>query len=154
MRSIAAPGLVGVYLGIVLGLLACQPKPVAPGPFEGSYDYTAYDADGRAVLVGSFDLRASPGNPAGLVGAWDFRTIDPEPGIPPVNAAALGPHLGAGQLEASPRGAALAIVLQPNSLDNQVILTGTKRNGIFVGQWQHFAFGSVRAEGTFTAVVR
>lgn len=125
-------------------LTACQTgeKLVAPPP---TYQYTAYNANGAAVLTGTLHLEQS-GNQ--VTGHWAFDLVEG------VQVAQVGPQVGAGKFTGVIEDNVFIINLQPETIDNHVILRGSMRNGLFSGSWQNTGFGGVISEGSFSAIAQ
>lgn len=108
----------------------------------GSYKYTGYDSSGNKIISGylwfeSFDSSY-------VKGTWDFKLLS--------NKDNFGPQIGRGQFEGmkDTRGS-LRINLNPEWIDNNVLLDGSILISTYRGSWSYIGFPGVINKGTFEA---
>jgi hypothetical protein len=145
-------------LAVVIALLACacdgadvagSPKPV------GALSYSGYDEAGRVVVVGwiSLDLvtiydQPHVGTSGEFAGAWELHAL--------VDPTRVGPQNGRGDLAGRIVEEGVAVDLNPDRVDDNVVLFGIFSAGgpagaQYEGKWSWQRLGGVRAEGTFRA---
>jgi hypothetical protein len=129
---------------IVSTLVSCatdSESGVGPGA-EGSYLYTSYDTTGKTLVKGFFTVYKQ--DSLTLSGEWYFRKIGH-----PQN---IGPQVGSGKLQGGIADDQIWINLNPEYMDNNLILTGVLENGRYRGQWEWVSFSGVTNHGGFKAV--
>jgi hypothetical protein len=153
------------FIGSVFALLVpgCADMGEPPaGPDNGNRDgveerlvqpfaYSGYDGGGRLAVQGVLRIVLDDSND--VTGTWELSTAV---GVPPEG---LGPQLGKGNLVGSMDGLRIGINLNPNYIDNNVLLAGTCAvapwKGIWItritGTWAYVGFPGVLREGTFIA---
>lgn len=136
----------GIFLLVVIlamGFYFCDKSLLNP-PTDtpaGSYQYTARDSSGVAVVTGSFTL--TPSDSDHYSGEWHFKQIH--------ESIAVGPQLGDGELQAGMQDDVLWINLNPNMVDNNVFLHGTITDGTYSGMWEWSTFIGPTTGGKFEA---
>lgn len=124
--------------------LAPVPEEVGTESVETTdliYHYTGYTRDGRAVVQGTIQLVARGDN--GFTGRWRLRSL--------VDPNRIGPQVGTGTLAGQMVNGSLVINLNPDMVDNNVILTGRLSRVSFVGRWEWVGFAGPITGGTFHA---
>ncbi len=113
------------------------------GPTYDTYNYRAYDQSDRLVVVG--DLVFHQLDTVHVKGAWQMLNVN--------GAEMTGISEAFGRFEGQLKADSLYIDLNPQWRDNNVILYGQFKNGIYQGKWQHIGFPGVMNEGRFEATV-
>jgi hypothetical protein len=132
---------------ILLNLTACKNHPSREGTMGypwGDYEYHAYNLDGKQVATGRFHLAPIPDSRE-FVGRWDISRVGG------ANEADIGPQTGSGNLTGLRRRDALAIQLNPDMADNNVVLAGVLEGKRLDGTWDHSGFAGPMQRGTFRA---
>lgn len=138
----------GVAAALVVGL-GCGngiPDPkLAPhlDDLNGSFAYSAFDATGQPLLVGSLTIEAAPDST--LSGTWSIHWA---PGAD--TTATIGPQVGTGTLAGRSGSDGVFVDLNPGWADNNVFLMGGAAPGILAGEWQHSTILGPVAQGRFT----
>ncbi len=138
--------LFGLGLSLTVG---CRDAGTESGPPQisvpaGTYGYAAYDSSGTEVVSGWFTI--IPVDSSAITGEWHFRAI----GIP----ANIGPHAGDGTLAGILSGGVLQVNLQPNFVDNNILLHGSISSTGIEGTWAWISFIGPTNHGSFTAARR
>jgi hypothetical protein len=108
-----------------------------------TYSYIGYSRAGEVIVRGQLVL--SVRDWASFSGHWSLRAIaDPN---------RIGPQVGNGRLTGQLRGSVLSINLNPNNVDNNVLLHGRFARDRFGGQWEWIGFPGVLNSGTFEAIL-
>lgn len=107
------------------------------------YRYTGFSRDGAAVVRGY--LRLARNDSGDVVGGWHLRAV--------TDSNRIGPQHGHGRLVGQLRDNGLHIDLNPQNVDNNVILSGHLRRNVYAGRWQWIGFAGVLNSGTFHAVL-
>lgn len=108
------------------------------------YRYTGYYANGNKIVAGGIVLNIKEDGT--LTGTWALEKTGSSGGIN------IGPQIGTGQLTGTIEGAKASINLNPEYVDNNVILDGEFRNGQFVGTWTNITFRGPWVHGDFEAI--
>lgn len=125
------------------------PTPNVPA---GAMSYTGYDEDGRPVVRGwlRLDLGVVAAQPGVVTGEWELRALG-SPGE-------IGPQIGRGVLEGSFVVDRFVANLNPNGLDDNVVLDGTltiiggpASTMRYEGTWAWMTLIGPRRTGTFKA---
>jgi hypothetical protein len=108
------------------------------------YTYTGYARDGSPIVRGFLYLHRQ--DSLTVTGRWQLRAL--------ADTNRIGPQHGHGTLVGHLRGNVLSINLNPDYVDNNVLLTGRFSRTGYSGQWQWVGFRGVITSGTFQAVRR
>jgi hypothetical protein len=109
---------------------------------EIAYSYTGHSQTGAMIVRGQLIL--SVRDTANLTGRWSLRAL--------VDPNRIGPQVGTGRLTGQLRGGTLTINLNPNYVDNNVMLRGRFLRDRYAGEWTWIGFAGVLNSGTFEAV--
>jgi hypothetical protein len=106
-----------------------------------AYQYVGYARDGSVIVRGNLMLVVSA---AGRVaGRWQLRAVgDP---------SRIGPQVGTGNLTGTLQDGILAVNLNPQNVDNNVLLNGRFNRTEYTGRWQWITFAGIANGGTFRA---
>ena len=107
------------------------------------YTYTGYDSGGAVLITGRLNLVFS--DTPEVSGTWDLAAA---PGVP---TQGLGPQVGKGLLTGRLEGSAIGLNLNPNFVDNNVVLTGTLSSQKIEGRWDYVGFPGIIRRGAFVA---
>ena len=131
---------ISVLFLILLG--SCHNDPPTGTVSVGRFQYRAYDTSGTIVVEGWLTLTII--DSTNVQGEWHFTKVG--------NPANIGFHYGDGVLRGAFYHAGLSVGLNPNYIDNNVVLFGTYDGNSYVGTWQWIGFPGVLNHGTFEAV--
>jgi len=147
-----------LVLRMIAGILlvaawGCGPDSTGvPDGLEGSetgargtsatYLYAGYDSSGREIVQGEIVVAVDD---SGIVtGSWNLKAVgDPSPMI--------GPQVGQGKLAGKIDGTVFGAGLNPDMVDNNVVLLGTIVADSITGIWEFIGFPGVLNQGTFSA---
>ena len=140
-------------LSVVVLLLGCsKDSPIESNSPTGSgldkleatvsvFQYTGYSSNGTAIVRGFLSLTFTE---AGRVsGRWQLRAL--------VDPSRIGPQVGTGSLVGGYSNGVLSINLNPNNVDNNVLLSGRFDRTAYAGRWEWVGFPGVLSSGTFRA---
>ncbi len=108
---------------------------------SGNYSYSAYNTSGKLVVKGTLKLQYQ--DSSNISGEWDLSAVS--------GNGEIGPQTGKGHLNGGISEGFLAINLNPNYVDNNVILRGKIDNGYYSGEWIYVTFAGPSYHGTFEA---
>lgn len=141
---------------LVIAAWGCGPDSTGvPDGLEGSetgprgtgttYLYAGYDSSGREIVRGEIVVAVDD---SGIVtGSWNLESVgDPSPMI--------GPQVGQGKLVGRIEGTVFGAGLNPDMVDNNVVLLGTIAGDGITGIWEFIGFPGVLNQGTFSATRR
>lgn len=135
-------------LGVaVLVASACSSLPQELEPFDGTFDYVAFDEAGTRVLAGRLVLDVDDGG--GVTGSWDIDWVAGADRDTPV-----GPQVGNGGLVGAILDGDLTLDLTPMIADNDVVLVGALDGSRITGSWQYVTLAGPAGSGTFWATRR
>jgi hypothetical protein len=107
-----------------------------------TYKYISYSSDARIIISGYFWIDSVDSTT--VKGRWNFMRIG--------NEENLGPQIGKGNFEGITRLGGMSFNLNPEMIDNNVILDGsTLRPRRFEGTWSYIGFPRIINRGTFKA---
>jgi hypothetical protein len=109
---------------------------------ESVFDYTGYARNGSVIVRGHLTILLQDSGSVG--GRWQLRAL--------ADTSRIGPQHGQGRLLGHLRSGVLNINLNPNYVDNNILLTGRFTRDRYVGQWSWVGFAGVLTTGTFQAV--
>ncbi|MBU0473551.1 MAG: hypothetical protein KKF62_05265 [Bacteroidetes bacterium] len=136
MRKIFLIGL--IIAGFVI--TSCNDSAVEPDPTE-MYLYKSYDSTGIKIVEGWITINFT--DSLGILGEWELKKVG--------NSENIGPQVGTGKLVGSKHGDLTFVELNPQFIDNNLILTGTLEQGKYVGEWQYISYVGITNYGTFEA---
>lgn len=110
----------------------------------GTYAYAGYDEKGVEIVTGTLTIVL--GDSARIAGTWELKATD---SLPPYG---FGPQVGSGRLAGTLQGDKLGINLNPDNVDNNVVLFATCCRLRLTGKWEHVGFPGVLRWGTLRAV--
>ena len=111
-------------------------------PPAGRYEYSGYDSTGIQFVQGSFTIDWK--DSVTLSGEWQFMLIRETENI--------GPQIGKGTIVGGFRNdTILWLGLNPNMMDNNVVLDGTLHGNDYRGRWMWGTFSGITNSGTFVA---
>ena len=108
---------------------------------DGAFAYTGFDSTGVKIVRGwiKFDFDDS----TTILGEWELDKIgDPQN---------IGPQVGSGQLVGNVQNSQLYLNLNPQYVDNNVILTCPYDDQKLAGKWTYSGFPGVINYGSFVA---
>ena len=107
-----------------------------------TYKYTGYSANGNTVITGYLWIDSVDSTT--VKGRWDFKSIS--------NEENLGPQVGKGKFEGIKDSQGnMSLNLNPEWIDNNVLLIGSYLNSQYSGDWNYVGFPGVINTGTFEA---
>ena len=95
------------------------------------YAYTGYDRNGKEIVKGTLSLAVD--DSGRISGTWDLALTD-------TTAIMIGPQVGEGTLVGEVRGEEAGINLNPDFVDNNVLLFGHFTMAGIAGVWQYVGF--------------
>jgi len=113
------------------------------GPAGNTYNYRAYDQSNKLVVIG--DLVFHQLDTVHVKGSWHMLNVN--------GAEMTGISEAFGKFEGQLEADSLYIDLNPQWRDNNVILLGQFKKGIYQGKWQHIGLPGVMSEGRFEATI-
>ncbi len=137
---------IGLGLAVVLAS-ACSSLPTELQPFDGTFDYVAFDEEGARVLEGQLVLDVT--RSGAVTGTWEVDWAEGADQSTPV-----GPQVGSGSLAGTITGGSITVDLNPQVADDNVELEGTLGGAGIAGMWQHVTLAGPSGSGTFTATKR
>ncbi len=109
---------------------------------NATYLYTGYDSSGREIVRG--EVVVAVDDSGDVTGSWNLDAVgDPSPMI--------GPQVGQGKLVGRAKGTVFGVGLNPDMVDNNVVLLGTIVEDSITGIWEFIGFPGVLNQGTFSA---
>jgi len=131
-----------VYLGcLVLLLIALSGCSGTLDPVGEFYNYQAFNQSGRLVVTGI--LRFDQLDIHGVKGSWQMKNVN--------GSDRTGISETFGVFEGFLKGDALYLNLNPEWVDNNVILQGKQTGSGFEGEWAYIGFPGVLNQGKFKA---
>lgn len=133
------------------GCLQDMGDPAGPGPtggthaIEGRYAYAGYDKAGAQFVRGVLLIELEDSTE--LKGRWELQATR----IGSLDG--FGPQFGSGRLEGELSGDTVSMGLNPNYVDNNVVLFGRWSASEIAGTWEFIGFPGVLNRGTFRAVL-
>jgi hypothetical protein len=112
-------------------------------PFPmGDYEYSGYDKNKAKIVEGSLSITSVESGR--IKGQWQLRKVG--------NAQNIGPQVGKGDLDGQIKEDEITIDLNPNMIDNNVVLSGKfDEKKSFSGTWSFNGFAGGLNRGTFEA---
>jgi hypothetical protein len=107
-----------------------------------SYQYTAYDSLGKAIVQGTLTINFADSGSA--QGQWDFFELHP--------ISYRGPQVGEGELIGNLSKNQIWINLNPHYADNNVMLQGELNNKKITGRWSWITIIGPTSSGDFDAI--
>lgn len=138
---------IAVALAALVAITACSSLPSELEPFDGTFEYVAFDADGAQVLEGELVLDVK--DDGTVRGTWKIDWVEGAD-----RNTVVGPQVGEGALEGSVEGGELSANLNPQSSDNNVTLLASLDGSLLVGSWEYTTFSGSTSTGAFTATRR
>jgi hypothetical protein len=107
------------------------------------YKYTGYDSSWNKIITGY--LWVDSIDSVEVKGRWDFKLVNTEENF--------GPQIGSGNFEGhkDTRGS-MQINLNPDLIDNNVVLDGSLLNSHYDGSWSYIGFPGLINCGRFEAI--
>lgn len=131
----------------VLFASACSSLPSELEPFDGNFDYVAFDEEGTRVLTGRLELDVR--DKGSVRGSWEIDWAEGANQHTPV-----GPQVGKGSLVGTITDGELTLDLNPQNADNDVGLLGALDGARIAGRWEYVTFAGPAGTGTFRATKR
>jgi hypothetical protein len=107
---------------------------------DGAYLYEAYNKSGKMIVYGLFELNKESDK---ISGNWNFKEVKKN--------SAPSIFIGIGSLQASKNGEKFLINLNPNFIDNNIILTCNMNGDVITGAWAYDGWAPNLTSGTFRA---
>ena len=111
------------------------------GPNNNLYQYIAFDKSGNPIVSGY--LRIEFVDSSDVTGHWDLKQISITENI--------GSQVGHGELRGVFTDGLLNIDLNPEMVDNNVVLSGTINSTSYHGNWTYYGFPGLINTGSFFA---
>ncbi len=131
--------LAGALLAVLAG--GCSDDSVVHEYPAGAFRYAAYDTLGHTLVEGYLTITQADGDR--VVGVWAMTRVG--------SSDMTGPQVGKGILEGSITGTTIRINLNPNMIDNNVLLSGVLNGNSYTGTWIYIGFPGLLNRGTFVA---
>ncbi len=131
----------------ILFASACSSLPSELEPFDGTFDYAAFDGDGARVLVGRLELNVK--DDGSITGSWEIGWVEGANQQTPV-----GPQVGTGSLVGAVADGDLSLNLNPQNSDDNVGLQGALDGVRIAGGWEYVTFAGPTGSGAFRATKR
>lgn len=129
-----------IVLSVSLCLFIGCSNGVEPPP--GAFVYEAYDSTGALGVSGWLTLSIT--DSSHITGEWHFSRAG--------NVEAVGPQLGDGTHSGAFYEGSLSLNLNPQMIDNNVILSGTLTGNTYSGKWTWITYAGETNRGSFSAV--
>jgi hypothetical protein len=121
---------------------SCTDQQVIVPALAGTYDYVGYDSSGTPVVHGSVAVKML--DSVRISGTWNLSPVGS-----PQN---IGPQTGRGTISGTLEDDTLCTInLNPQWVDNNVLLQGTFRGESITGRWSFITYAGEANRGTFTA---
>lgn len=129
-----------ICLILILLINSCNDNSVESLP-NGTYNYTAYDSLGTIISKGwlKFEVKDS----SNISGSWEINKVG--------NSQNIGPQIGKGELEGHFNNSMLVLGLNPDFVDNNVVLSGKLKMNEYEGKWYYSSFIGLTNWGSFKA---
>ena len=111
------------------------------GPNNTSYHYKAFDKNGNLIVSGYLWIEFA--DSSNVTGHWDLKQIN--------ITESIGPQVGQGEFRGVFTDGLLNIDLNPDMVDNNVVLSGTINNTSYQGNWIYYGFAGLINTGSFFA---
>ena len=134
--------LVFIYLIILIFLGCNRDKSVDSYEPIDVYSYRAYDSSGKKIIQGWFEI--SMVDSSQIKGAWHLHKT--------ANVGEVGPQTGDGNLRGRVYNDSVFINLNPDFIDNNVILRGPVFDYITEGEWSWVNFKGIVKKGNYKAI--
>jgi len=132
--------LIMFVMALLFAFACSEDSPTSSS--TNNYKYTGYDSKGNIIIFGIITIGQDTSSV--VKGTWKFESIG--------NCDNVGPQLGAGNYIGSlDSGKTLMLNLNPDFVDNNVILTGKFENEHYTGTWSYYGFPGLINHGTFEA---
>ena len=122
-------------------LLTCIDSGVGIAP-SGAYSYISYDSSGAPIVKGWFTMNIT--DSVSISGEWHFKKIGKPKDI--------GPQIGDGVLIGGLKQDFVWIELNPQYIDNNLLLTGMIEDSNYRGEWTWISYAGPTNRGTFKAI--
>ncbi len=135
--------VVYIVLASLLILFSCQRKGVGIDSYN-DYNYLAYDSTGVLIVSGTLWLAINDSS-GHISGHWRFNRRS--------RLSGTGPQIGTGILEGQTIDGIAYINLNPEEVDNNIVLKGQFEAYQFRGEWQWVGYPGEINQGTFIATI-
>ncbi len=135
---------IAVVIALFIAVAAangCKDNPVADDVPAGAFRYVGYDTLGHAVVRGY--LRITLTDSARIIGEWALVRVN--------DGSQIGPQTGTGVLDGYINGTTIGLNLNPNMIDNNVLLSGVLQGNTYTGTWMYVGFPGILNRGAFAA---
>ena len=129
-----------ILLFVSLCLLIGCSNAVEPPP--GAFNYEAYDSTGALGVTGWLTITIT--DSSHIAGEWHFKKAG--------NPEAMGPQLGSGVHTGGFYNGNMNLNLNPQMIDNNLVLSGTFTGNTYRGKWMWITFAGETNHGSFRAV--
>jgi len=134
--------LLKIFISIIIFFYSCENNITGYDYPQGRYSYTSYDSSGKQVVQGWLSL--SIDDSGKISGIWNLHKTG--------NPKNIGPQYGKGKLAGElADSVSLWIELNPDFVDNNLLLRGNYSDHLITGKWQWITFSGVTTEGIFKA---
>jgi hypothetical protein len=106
------------------------------------YSYSAYDTTGTKIIQGWLEISVI--DSSRIEGVWHLHKT--------ANVGKVGPQTGDGKLIGNIYDGSISINLNPDVVDNNVILRGPVLNYVTEGEWSWTTIVGVTSKGTYKAI--
>lgn len=140
MRDLISVILILLLLFVIQ---SCNETTIESLP-KGAFEYSSYDSSGTAIAKGwlSFDYHDS----TYVKGEWKINKV--------LNPQCIGPQIGDGNLVGAFIEDKLHLQLNPNIVDNNLVLIGDLEGNKYSGKWIYYSFIGITNWGRFEAIKR
>ncbi len=131
-----------VVLLLLTVMMNCFENPLNEIKETKIYAYAGFDSTGVKIVAGLLEIKIENNNR--VTGNWKFDKIG--------NPENIGPQTGSGNLSGSLQDSILSLNLNPNYVDNNVLLNAIYDAHTMNGDWMWIGFSGPINHGTFKAV--
>jgi len=106
------------------------------------FTYQAFDTSGTQIVNGWFELDMDDSSQ--IKGSWHLQQT--------ANVENIGPQIGDGNLSGNISANSININLNPDFIDNNIILQGTVSDYLIEGDWMWITIAGITYEGKFKLI--
>jgi hypothetical protein len=127
---------------LLLLVFGCEKDKSTEPKNTDIYTYSAFDSTGTKVIQGWFEVKVV--DPSRIEGSWHLRKLH--------NVGEFGPQIGDGHLAGYIYNDSISINLNPDFVDNNIILRGPILDYVTKGEWSWVTIAGVSNKGTYKAI--
>ena len=135
--------ILNIIFAMLLLTIGCEKDKQATEPLDMDiYSYSAYHTSGTKIIQGWFEICVI--DSSRIEGAWHLHKT--------ANMGEIGPQTGDGKLVGNIHDDSVSINLNPDVVDNNVILRGPVFDYVTEGEWSWITIAGVTSKGTYKAI--